>query len=130
MAVKRKPAVYKTVPLGSGIDRVVYDTRFDRSLDARDIPPAHLAVASGHRRQYIHKVRSAEIEPTVKIIRDLTAGAIVIANDETITALDLFDLTPNAEAIAVARARDEANEGPARRHDLAVHGFTRRRKRS
>jgi len=126
---RRKAAVYKVVLLRTGIERVVYDTRFDRFLYARHIPLVHLAIASGHSRQYILKVRSSRLDPTVAAIRNLTAGCIAITGDEKITPLDLFDLAPDAKMIAAARERDEQHEGPDRRREIAARGHTYRRRR-
>ena len=112
---RTRAPVHQVVPQSTGIDRVVYDTPFDRFLHDRDIVLSHLAATSNHSRQHILKTRSKEVEPTAGMIRAYTAACIAITGDETISPLDLFDLQPDAGEIAAARRRYEAHQRIARR---------------
>jgi len=121
-----KARVLRVIELDGFAKRVVYDTRLDRFLDARNIPPSHLAVAADRSRQHVLRLRSNDLEPTLGVIRDLTAGCIAIAGDPAITPEDLFELAPSTDEIAEARNRDVLSEGPERRRDIARTGRTYR----
>ena len=132
MTSKRRPKarVYRVIEHGGYPARVVYDTRLDRFLHNRNIPLTDLACAAVHSRQHLLRLRSLQLEPTLGVIRRLTAGCIAITGDPTITPDDLFELRPDANAIAEARKRDEMSHGPERRRDIALVGRTVRPRRS
>ena len=126
-ASRVKARVYKIVELPNGIQRIVYDTKLDRFLLARAIPPRHLAVASGYSRQHLLRLRGGA-DPTAICIRKLTAACIAICGDPKIHPTDLFDLVPTADEIEVARESDRRSLGPERRRDIAATGHTYRRR--
>ena len=123
--VMPKAPVYKVVALPTRTSRVVYDTRFDRFLDTREIPPTRLALSSGRSRQHILRIRSGQLDPTVGVVRDLTAGCIAITGDLTISPEDLFEIAPDKTAISEARQRDEEQRRRPGRRRLAERGRRR-----
>ncbi|HUP61300.1 MAG TPA: hypothetical protein VNA69_12855 [Thermoanaerobaculia bacterium] len=124
---RRRPGtavVHRVETVSGTLTRIVFDTRFDRALDARDLPPTIVADAAGYSRQYMLRLRKEQIEPTLGAIRAITAACIVVAGDPTISANDLFAIAPDEDAIAAARNRFAATNGPKRLRDIRVTGRT------